>query len=254
MFIVVMVMVLAISGIVGVAYYTDQEVIVNPVNQALTFTPEIQCNIAGDCIQFNIPLAPLNDNELPNEIVPVSYDIDEVSDSIYNSDGTLITTQNIPDTTNADGSLLANVNGTIIEPTTSYVTGNINEVSYNRSGVEQVDYTIYGEIMRVQIGNIISIEGQIKIINPSTGEIIEPRNAKYVLTLECSEISPNCSVDPVTRRSTTTNTGTFIERIATNQSFTPALYEVEIFAISETTDKFGNKFDVTNSLFVELFN
>ena len=66
MFIVVMVMVLAISGIVGVAYYTDQEVIVNPVNQALTLTPEIQCNVAGGCMKFNIPLEALNVNELLN--------------------------------------------------------------------------------------------------------------------------------------------------------------------------------------------
>ena len=253
MFIIIMVMVLAVSGIVGVAYYSDQDIVVNQVNQALTFTPEIQCNVAGDCIQFNIPLAPENDNALPKQTVPVNYNINDVSDSIYNENGTLISIESTS-LTNADGSLMVNENGTVIEPTTSYVTGNINEVSYNRSGVEQIDYTIYGEIMRVQIGNIISIEGQIKILNPTTGEIIEPRNAKYVLTLDCSEISPSCSVDPVTRRSTTTNTGTFIERIATNQSFTPALYEVEIFAISETTDKFGNKFDVTNSLFVELFN
>ena len=253
MFIIVMVMILAVSGLVGVAYYSDQEVVVNPVNQALSFTPEIQCNVVGDCIQFNIPLAPENDNAMPRDTVPVNYNINDVSDSIYNENGTLISIESTS-LTNADGSLMVNENGTIIEPTTSYVTGNINEVSYSNTGIEKIDYTIYGEIMRVQIGNIISIEGQIKILNPTTGEIIEPRNAKYVLTLDCSEITPNCSVDPVTRRSTTTNTGTFVERIATSQSFTPALYEVEIFAISETTDKFGNKFDVTNSLFVELFN
>lgn len=253
MFIIVMVMILAVSGLVGVAYYSDQEVVVNPVNQALSFTPEIQCNVVGDCIQFNIPLAPENDNAMPRDTVPVDYSINDVSDSIYNENGTLISIESTS-LTNADGSLMVNENGTIIEPTTSYVTGNINEVSYSNTGIEKIDYTIYGEIMRVQIGNIISIEGQIKILNPTTGEIIEPRNAKYVLTLDCSEITPNCSVDPVTRRSTTTNTGTFVERIATSQSFTPALYEVEIFAISETTDKFGNKFDVTNSLFVELFN
>ena len=49
------------------------------------------------------------------------------------------------------------------------------------------------------------------------------------------------------------NSGTFIEKIATSQSYTPALYEVEIFAISETEDRFGQKYEVTNSLFVELF-
>ena len=252
MFIIIMVMILAVSGIIGVAYYSDQDIVVNPINQALTFTPEIQCNVVGDCIQFNIPLAPENDNAIPKKTIPVNYNINDVSDSIYNENGTLISVENNP-LTNADGSLLVNENGTVIEPTTSYITGNINEVSYDRIGDEQIDYTIYGEIMRVQIGNIISIEGQIKILNPTTGEIIEPRNAKYVLTLDCSEISPNCSVDPVTRRSTTSNTGAFLERIATSQSFTPALYEVEIFAISETEDRFGQKYEVTNSLFVELF-
>ena len=229
MIIIIMVMILAVSGLVGVAYYSDQEMVVNPVNQVLSFTPEIQCNVVGDCIQFNIPIAPENENEIPKETVPVDYDIEDVSETIYNE------------------------NGTIAEPTESYIAGNINEVSYTNTGVEQVDYSIYGEIMRVQIGNIISIDGQIKILDPNTGDIVEPRNAKYVLTLDCSEVSPNCSVDPVTKRGTTTNAGTFFERISTSQSYTPALYEVEIFALSETENRFGQKYEVTNSLFVELF-
>ena len=229
MIIIAMVMILAVTGIVGVAYYSDQEVVVNPVNQVLTFTPEIQCNVVGDCIQFNIPVAPENENKLPNETIPVDYDIEDVSNNIYNE------------------------NGTEIEPTTSYITGNINEISYTRTGDQQVDYSIYGEIMRVQIGNIISIEGQIKILDPVTGEVVEPRNAKYVMTMDCSEITPDCSVDPVTKRGTTNGSGTFIEKIATSQSYTPALYEVEIFAMSETEDMFGQKYEVTNSLFVELF-
>jgi hypothetical protein len=229
MIIIAMVMILAVSGLVGVAYYSDQEIVVNPVNQALSFTPEIQCNVVGDCIQFNIPLAPENENKLPNETVPVDYDIEDVTETIYNE------------------------NGTAIEPTESYITGNINEISYTKTGEQQVDYSIYGEIMRVQIGNIISIEGQIKILDPNTGDIVEPRNAKYVMTMDCSEITPNCSVDPVTKRGTTNGSGTFIEKIATSQSYTPALYEVEIFAISETEDVFGQKYEVTNSLFVELF-
>ena len=83
-------MILAVTGIVGVAYYSDQEVVVNPVNQVLTFTPEIQCNVAGDCIQFNIPVVPENENKLPNETVPVNYDIEDVSDNIYNENGTEI--------------------------------------------------------------------------------------------------------------------------------------------------------------------
>ena len=229
MIIVIMVMILAVSGLVGVAYYSDQEMVVNPVNQVLSFTPEIQCNVVGDCIQFNIPIAPENENEIPKETVPVDYDIEDVSETIYNE------------------------NGTIAEPTESYIAGNINEVSYTNTGVEQIDYSIYGEIMRVQIGNIISIDGQIKILDPNTGDIVEPRNAKYVLTLDCSEVSPNCSVDPVTKRGTTNASGTFIEKITTSQSFTPALYEVEIFALSETENRFGQKYEVTNSLFVELF-
>jgi hypothetical protein len=222
-------MILAVSGLIGVGYYSNQDVIVNPVNQVLTFTPEIQCNVVGDCIQFNIPLAPANDNKIPNTIEPTDYTIDDVSDDLYYD------------------------NGTQKEPTESYITGNINAISYTNVGDEIIDYSIYGEMMRVQIGNIISIEGQIKILNPNTKEIVEPRNSKYVLTLDCSEITPNCSVDPVTKRGTTTNSGTFIERITTSQSYTPALYEVEIFAISETEDAFGQKYEVTNSLFVELF-
>lgn len=237
MIIVIMVMILAVSGLVGVAYYSDQEMVVNPVNQVLSFTPEIQCNVVGDCIQFNIPLAPENENEIPKETVPVDYNIEDVTKTIYNENGTLI----------------ANENGTFVEPTSSYITGNINELSYTRTGEQQVDYSIYGEIMRVQIGNIISIDGQIKILDPNTGDIVEPRNAKYVLTLDCSEVSPNCSVDPVTRRGTTNASGTFIEKITTSQSYTPALYEVEIFALSETENRFGQKYEVTNSLFVELF-
>ena len=45
--------------------------------------------------------------------------------------------------------------------------------------------------------------------------------------------------------------GTFIEKIATSQTYTPALYEVEIFAMSETEDMFGQKYEVTNSDFLK---
>lgn len=227
---VIIAILLTVTGLLGVAYYSDQGLIVDAVDSVLTYERDIACNIAGDCIEFQIPV--VKENKETHETIPVEYDTEEITEATYYQNGTEI-------------------------PTTSYITGNIYDVSYSRTGERVSTYkeTLGNEaVMQVQIGNIISIEGQIKIIDPLTGEIIEPRTAKYSMIMTCNDLTEFCNLSSITRRGTTTVAGTFLEKIATNQStFTEGLYNVEIFARSETLDSFGDRYEVTNTLFVEMY-
>ena len=226
---IIILIILAVSGLVTYAYYTDQELVTNSVSNILDYKPEIECNIAGDCVEFFVPLVPENTNPENHETVPVNYDTDDLQDGKYYENGTQI-------------------------PTSSYITGNINDISYSRQGIQNTEYNAIGEVMRVQIGNIASIEGQIKIIDPITKELVEPRTAKYVLTIDCSELTEFCNLDPVVKRGTTTTAGTFIEKWTTSTSQnTVGLYEVTVFATSETKDMFDRYYDVSNVLFLELY-
>ncbi len=220
---VAMLIILAVAGLIGVGYYTDQEFIKDNVNQVLSFTTSEKCNEVGDCISFNIPTTPENHNT-----VPVDYDINSVTNATYYSDGTLI-------------------------PQQSYVTGVVNDVSYSSSGIRQSSYLAVDDVMMVQLGNIISIDAQIKIIDPNTGEIVEPRTVKYTLFLSCSDLSEFCNEKSISRRGTTTSAGTFNERITTDSTWITALYEVEVFGISETTNEVGTPYEVSNTLFVEVY-
>ena len=214
---------LAVVGLVSYAYYTDQELVTNSVSGILDYKPDIDCNSAGDCIEFFIPIAPEN-----HETVPVNYNTDQITNATYYANGTQI-------------------------PQSSYITGVINDVSYSRQGTQLSKYSAVGDVMRVQIGNIASIEGQIKILNPLTGDIVEPRTAKYVLTIDCSDLTEFCNMDSVTKRGTTTTAGTFIEKWTTSYVNQEGLYEVKVFATSETKDVFDRYYDVSNVLFVELY-
>lgn len=226
---IIFAIILAVVAIAGTAYYVDQDFLISGVDSVLSFTTDTQCNKAGDCIDFFIADTPTNQNEQPHETVPVDYDIENVTEAQYYEDGTKI-------------------------PTQSYITGNINDVSYSKTGVRQSSYLANENVMMVQIGNIISIEGQIKIINPITKEIVEPRTSSYTLVMSCSDLSEFCIENSVTRRGITTTSGTFIEKITTTtSSYVPALYDVEVFAISETVDAFGIPYDVSNVLYVELY-
>lgn len=216
--------ILAIVGIAGASYYVDQDFMVSSIDTVLSFTPDIQCNVAGDCIEFQIPIPPVN-----HDIIPVEYDIEIVTKAQYYE------------------------NGTSKPPTESYITGIANDVSYSKSGAKISTYKSVGNVYMVQIGNVISIDGQIKIINPITKEIVEPRTALYTLIMSCSELSEFCNETGVTRRGVTSTAGTFNERITTNTSYVPALYNIEVFAISETKDTFGIPYDVTNVLYVEVY-
>ena len=60
-------------------------------------------------------------------------------------------------------------------------------------------------------------------------------------------------MDSVTKRGTTTTAGTFIEKWTTSYVNQEGLYEVKVFATSETKDVFDRYYDVTNTLFVELY-
>jgi len=220
--------ILAVVAIAGVAYYADQDMLVSGVNNALSFTTDTQCNQVGDCVEFRVYSTP--ENTETHQTIPVDYDIENVTDAQYYEDGTKI-------------------------PTESYITGNINDVSYSKTGVRQSSYLEKENVMMVQIGNIISIEGQIKIIDPISKEIVEPRTASYTLVMTCSDLSEFCIDNSVTRRGVTSTSGTFIERITTSSAqYVPALYNVEVFAMSETVDAFGVPYDVTNTLYVELYN
>jgi hypothetical protein len=225
MFGIIMAIVLAVIAIAGTSYYVDQDFLVSGVDQVLTFTTDTQCNKAGDCVDFFITDTPAN---LNHETVPVDYNIQNVTDAQYYEDGTPI-------------------------PTESYITGNINDVSYSKSGIQQSSYLENENVMMVQIGNIISIDGQIKILHPITKEIVEPRTALYTLTMTCSELSEFCNETGITRRGTTNTAGIFNERITTNTQYIPALYDIEVFAISETVDEFGIPYEVKNTLYVEVY-
>ena len=229
---VIFLIVLAVVGLIGFAYYTDQDLVTNSVSNILDYKPEIECNVAGDCVEFFVPLIPENTDSITenHETVPVNYNTDDVSGATYYENGTQI-------------------------PQESYITGNINDISYSRDGIQQSKYSAVGEVMRVQLGNIVSIEGQIKIIDPLTKELVEPRTAKYILTIDCSGLTEFCNLDPVVRRGTTTTAGTFIEKWTTSTSHnTVGLYEITVFATSETKDIFNRYYDVTNTLFLELYN
>ena len=228
---IIILIILAVSGLVTYAYYTDQELVTNSVSNILDYKPEIDCNVAGDCIEFFVPLVPENTNIIPenHETIPVNYDTDDLQDGQFYENGTQI-------------------------PTSSYITGNINDISYSRQGIQNTEYNAIGDVMRVQIGNIASIEGQIKIVNPITKELVEPRTAKYVLTIDCSELTEFCNLSPVVKRGTTTTAGTFIEKWTTSTSVnTVGLYEVKVYATSETKDMFDRYYDVSNVLFLELY-
>ncbi len=212
-----------VAGLLGLAYYTDQSFVTGTVNNVLSFTTNEKCNQVGDCITFNIPVPVEN-----HDTVPVDYDTNTVTSATYYENGTEI-------------------------PQQSYITGVINDVSYSKTGVRQSSYLANEDVMMVQIGNIISIDAQIKIIDPVTKNIIEPRIAKYTLIMTCSDLSEFCNLSSITRRGTTNAVGTFNERITTDSTWVPALYEVEVFAISETLDQFGIPYDVTNTLFVETY-
>ncbi len=215
--------VLAVAGLIGVGYYTDQDLIKTNVDNVLSFTTDTNCNQVGDCITFNIPVPVEN-----HETVPVDYNTEDITEATYYENGTAISEE-------------------------SYITGNINDVSYSSTGVRVSKYLENENVMLVQLGNIISIDAQIKIIDPITKQIVEPRNASYRLILECSDLNEFCGIDPITRRGDTNAVGTFNVRITTNLQWTPALYEVTVFATSEQVDSLGVPYDVTNTLYVEIY-
>ena len=218
---------LAVGGLIGYAYYTDQNLVTNSVTDILNYKPDIECNIAGDCVEFKIPFVG-DSSDTIHATDPVDYNIDNVTDTRFDSNGTVI-------------------------PKSSYITGNINDVYYSKQGSQQSRYTVVGDTMKVQIGNIASIDGQIKIVDPLSGEIIEPRTAKYTLTIQCSDLTEFCNLETVAKRGTTTTSGTFHESWTTTSNNSIGLYEVQIFAISETKDMFGRYYEVKNTLFLELY-
>ena len=216
--------ILAVVALAGIGYYTEQSYVVETIDKALSFTTSSKCNVVGDCVEFFISEPPPN-----RETIPVDYTIETVTNATYYE------------------------NGTFIEPVSSYVTGNIYDVSYTETGQRISTYKAVGDVMMVQLGNIASIEGQIKLIDPQTKKIVEPRTAKYTFMITCSELSEFCNFKPLVRHGTTTAVGTFIERWTTTTSYSEALYEVEIFALSEQVDQFGIPYEVTNILFLELY-
>lgn len=144
-------------------------------------------------------------------------------------------------------------NGTKV-PEISYINTTVTDTSYSREFQLQEKQQIgsNGQMM-VQISNIAIIQGQIKILDPKTGEIVEPRIYKYWLTIECSDLIVFCNLNSITMRSITNTDGTFLEKWATSLRDMPGLYNVNIMAESETTNELGKKYIVEGSLQIELF-
>lgn len=219
----------AIAVILGMLFVANEtnnlntDAFSNTFGDVAKYIPDFQQNVVGDSIQFNIPY------DDTNETIPVDYDIDDVSDSLFYE------------------------NGTAKPPTESYITGNIASTSYSYSGVQQSIYDVVGNRMFVQIGNIASIEGQIKILDPYTKELVEPRIYKYWITIRCSDLTEFCSSDMRFYNDVTNVGGGFIERWTTNQSMNEGLYEIIIEAESLHLQENGQPYKVENTLFVELY-
>lgn len=230
MILVLFLIVLAVGALVTFAYYTDQELVTNSISNILDYKPDIECNSAGDCVEFFLPIPPENPDTIQEQhiTIPVGYTINNVTNVMYDEKGNIV-------------------------PESSYITGNVNDVSYSRQGIMQSKYNAVGDIMRVQIGNIATIEGNVKILDPDTKELIEPRTAKYTLTIDCSELTEFCNLSPIVKRGITSTAGTFIEKWTTSTRDTEGLYDVTIFARSETKDIFDRYYEVTNTLHLELF-
>lgn len=197
------------------------------------------CNEVNDCISFFAP------KKIQQTVVNLSSENDELDSEIID--------------TNEDGTDPQYYeNGTQI-PTTSYVTGVVGDTSFSKTHVEnakQITEKVGSDgQMLVQIGNIATIQGQIKILDPQTGEIVEPRIYKYWMTIDCAETVEFCTLPAtISRRSTTTVGGTFIEKWATNFNNNEGLYDVKILAESETTDPFGKKYSVEGLIKIELYS
>lgn len=144
-------------------------------------------------------------------------------------------------------------NGTEI-PNTSYVTGVVTDTSYTKQGVAQQNSIVGSDgQMLVQIGNIASIQTQIKILD-QYGEIIEPRYYDYYLTIKCDDSVEFCNLSPpVSRRGTTTSAGTFLEKWTTNYENTEGLYKVDVLATSDAVDSFNQRYETKGTLYIELF-
>lgn len=143
-------------------------------------------------------------------------------------------------------------NGTA-KPTSSYVTGVTSDTSFSKQGQKQQSELVGDKgQMLVQIGNIATIQSQIKILD-NNGEIIEPRYYEYYMTIDCDDSMEFCNLDPISRRGTTDSGGNFIQKWTTDFHDMPGLYKAVILATSEKTDEFDRKYEAKGTLFIELY-
>lgn len=225
MIVIVILAMVAIGGMLFWAYDTDNlnaELFQKGAGMVASFIPDYAENVVGDSILFQIPVVE------EHETIPVDYDIANVTDAQFYENGTAISNE-------------------------SYITGLIADTSYSSSGVKQSEYQIVGDRMFVQLGNIAVIEGQIKILDPLTKEMIEPRIYKYNIEILCSELTEFCNTAPRAFRGETNTGGGFIERWTTNITMQEGLYEVIIDAESAHLKADGTPYRVSNTLFIVLY-
>jgi hypothetical protein len=239
--IIVVLIVLCVGGLIYWAY-TEDNVSLPNIEQLDLFNKDISCNTAGDCISFFIPDIPES-----KDTIPVNYTIEDIEESmeIQLQEEMELLPVNI-------------INGTstnTVDPDQSTISGIITDTSITRFGDVITDYSYLGEHMRVQIGNIATITGNIKILEPITKQIVEPQLYKYQLYIECSDIMEFCNHTILGTRGLTESDGTFLYKWTTNnQQHLAGIYDVSIVAVSETEDLFGKKLSVAHTMFLELYS
>lgn len=188
-----------------------------------TFKLHEDCTQDGSCVAFFANKEPEQHQDMD-----AGYDIGNVQEATYYENGTEVSQF-------------------------SYATGVVTDTSYTKTGSKLTESLVGDDgQMIVQIGNIATIQGQIKILN-NNNDIIEPRLYHYYLMIRCDDSTEFCNLDPISRRGTTTTSGTFIEKWTTNFKNTAGLYQVDIFATADAVNEFNQKYETKGTLYVELY-
>ena len=159
--IVLVLIVLCVGGLIYWAY-TEDTISISTIEQLNLFKENISCNTAGDCISFFIPDVPES-----HTTAPVNYTIEDIEESMEQ--------QKSEQVEFAPVNIINGTSVSTVDPELSSISGKITDTSFLRTGGIVQDFSYLGDHMRVQIGNIATITGNIKILDPITKKIIQPQ-------------------------------------------------------------------------------
>lgn len=210
--------VLILIGVVGGVYYISQTSDVPIPQTDDLIEPFTKSFATGDAITFQIPTAP----EPPPKTI----------------ESAPVVTVPVTNSTNSTA-----------PPQVDVIT---QDTSFDKSGAKKQSVYSIDNKMTVTKGNIADIQGDITIVDPLTKQAVEPRFYKYWLTIECSDMTQFCNLEPLTTRGSTDSNGHFQYKWTTHTNTQLGLYSVIIIAQSESADGDGLKYRLEHQMFIEV--